>query len=253
MSCCYACDPCSNDSWRAGDFRHCRLRFHALLARIHRLTSPHARLPRRGDLSCLACLIYWPVRRTIFPRLDEPLLQHAKGGRVIIMSGYCVVTADGIRARFFCLERTPLPEVDGGPFLAEEPEALINTEADMPGRELFSDTKTGRNAGNGMAHSYDDHRTQHMEEIKRRFAKLVVDEALRLAERRKPKILVLAAEKQMLGYLRTAMHTLPKAPVAAGTAAAPRLGRRGTGATPAGGELRDSSASVSRHSASDVE
>jgi len=128
------------------------------------------------------------------------------------MSGYCVVTADGIRARFFCLERTALPEVDGGPFLAEEPEALINTEADMSGRELFSDTKTGRNAGNGMAHGYDDHRTQHMEEIKRRFAKLVVDEALRLAERRKPKILVLAAEKQMLGYLRTAMHTLPKAP-----------------------------------------
>lgn len=127
------------------------------------------------------------------------------------MSGYCVVTADGIRARFFCLERTALPEVDGGPFLAEEPEALINTEADMPGRELFSDTKTGRNTAHGMAHSYDDHRTQHMEETKRRFAKLVVDEALRLAERRKPKILVLAAEKQMLGYLRTAMQTLPKA------------------------------------------
>src|SRR3569623_208998 len=129
-----------------------------------------------------------------------------QGGRVIIMSGYCVVTADGIRARYFCLERTALPEGDGGHFLEEEPEALINTEADMSGRELYSDTKTGRNAGNGMAHGYDDNRKQHMEEIKRRFSKLSFDEDLILALRLKPKILVLSAEKHMFGYLRTAIH-----------------------------------------------
>lgn len=127
------------------------------------------------------------------------------------MGGYCVVTLDGTRARFFCLEKSELPGVVAGPNLVEEPEALINTEGDMPGRELFSDTKTGRNAEMGMAHGYDDHRDQHVDEIKRRFAKQVAAEALKLAGRHKPRTLVLAAEKQMLGFLRGALHVPPKA------------------------------------------
>lgn len=127
------------------------------------------------------------------------------------MNAYCVVTVDGIRARFFCLEKSEQPGVAAGPHLVEQPEALINTEGDMPDRELFSDTKTGRNAAHGMAHSYDDHREQHADEIKRRFAKQVAEEALKLAARHKPRTLVLAAEKQMLGFLRNALNVPPKA------------------------------------------
>lgn len=127
------------------------------------------------------------------------------------MNAYCVVAVDGIRARFFCLEKAERPGVAPGPNLVEQPEALINTEGDMPSRDLFSDTQTGRNAAHGMSHSYDDHRDQHADEVQRRFAKQVAEAALKLAERHKPRTLVLAAEKQMLGFLRSALHVPPKA------------------------------------------
>jgi len=127
------------------------------------------------------------------------------------MSDYCVVTVDGVRARFFYLEPVGQPAVESGPNLVEHREALINTESELSGRELWSDTKTGRNAASGMAHGYDDHRDQHAEEFKRRFAKQVADEAVQLAQRQGAKKLILAAEKQMLGYLRNALHVSPKA------------------------------------------
>ena len=129
------------------------------------------------------------------------------------MHEHCVVTVDGTRARFFCLERPEVPDVASGPFLVEQSEALINTEVDMPGRELWTNAKSGRRPGGGntAAHGIDDHRDQHHEEFKRRFAKLIVEQALRLAERRKARELVLVAEKQMLGYLRNALQIPPKA------------------------------------------
>lgn len=134
------------------------------------------------------------------------------GRQVVMKHEYCVVTVDGTRARFFCLERPELKEMVSWPQLVEESEALINTEVDIPGRELFSDSKSGRMAApNGMAHGYDDHRAQHSDEVRRRFAKLVADELLRLAERRRPQTVVLAADQQMLGFLRGAIHVPPKA------------------------------------------
>lgn len=127
------------------------------------------------------------------------------------MNACCVVTVDGTRARFFSLEKSPRPAVEAGPLLVEQEEALINTEHEMSGRELWSDTKSGRNAANGMAHGYDDHRTQHVDEIQRRFAKRVAEQAVRFAERTGAKNLILAAEKQMLGFLRGALQVPPKA------------------------------------------
>lgn len=127
------------------------------------------------------------------------------------MSDYCVVSVDGTRARFFTLEPARQPAVESGPTLVEAGEALVNPEAEMSGRELWSDTKTGRNAANGMAHGYDDHRDQHADEFKRRFAKLVAEQAVQIAERKKVKNLVVVAEKQMLGFLRNEIRIPPKA------------------------------------------
>lgn len=127
------------------------------------------------------------------------------------MSDYCVVTVDGARARFFCVEPVQQPALESGPRLVEDREALINTELELSGRALWSDTKTGRNAANGMAHGYDDHRDQHTEEFKRRFAKQVADEAVQLAQLKGAKKLIVTAEKQMLGYLRNSLHISPKA------------------------------------------
>ena len=127
------------------------------------------------------------------------------------MSDYCVVAVDGARARFFCLEPAQQPALESGPKLVEDREALINTELELSGRDLWSDNKTGRNAANGMAHGYDDHRDQHTEEFKRRFAKQVADEAVQHAQLKGAKKLIVTAEKQMLGYLRNALHVSPKA------------------------------------------
>jgi protein required for attachment to host cells len=122
------------------------------------------------------------------------------------MSDYCVVTVDSARARVFTLEAARQPRVESGPALVEQGEDLINAEAHLPGRELWSDSSAG-----GESHTYDDHRDKHGDEFKRRFAKLVAGQALKLAERNKVKNLVVVAEKQMLGFLRNEMQLSPKA------------------------------------------
>ncbi len=120
------------------------------------------------------------------------------------MSDYVVVVADGARARFFSLEEAPIGE--GGPNLIEH-EDLVNPEAEMAGRELYTDEKSGRNKapGGGPAHGYDDHRERHNEEIEQRFAKNVAAEAVQRVKRHGAVKLILVADKRMLGMLRSAL------------------------------------------------
>ncbi len=131
------------------------------------------------------------------------------------MSDYYVVVADGARARFFSLEAASDLGVAGGPNLVEQND-LANSEAEAAGKELFSDMKSGRNAGpmGSGAHGYDDHRSQHMDEVERRFARRVVDIALNGAGAHHAEHLVLVAEKRMLGHLR---DELPKPAIGAAT------------------------------------
>ncbi len=125
------------------------------------------------------------------------------------MNGYCVVTADGGRARLFTLEPARYPEVESGPSLVEQRD-LVDIEQETAGAELWTSTKSGRNRapGGGPAHGYDDHRSQHRAESERRFARQVAQEAMRLAQAHAARTIVLAAEKRMLGFLRTALDPL---------------------------------------------
>ena len=127
------------------------------------------------------------------------------------MSDYCVVSMDGARARFFTLEPARQPAVESGPHLVEAGEDLVNPEAELRGGELWSDTDTGRNTSAGMAHGYDDHRDQHVEEYRRRFAHRVAEQAVRFAQQNQAKSLVMVAEKQMLGLLRSELQLPAKA------------------------------------------
>src|SRR3569833_1716713 len=129
------------------------------------------------------------------------------------MNAYCVVTVDGIRARFFCLEKSEQTGIGASQYLVEQPEALINTELDMPVREFWTDARSGRRPAGGHmpGHGVDEHREQHTDEMRRRFAKQIAEETLKLTERYKPHTLVLAAEKQMLGFLRNALNVPPMA------------------------------------------
>ncbi len=127
------------------------------------------------------------------------------------MSEYCVVVADGARARFFTLEPVESPGTESGPNLVERKD-LVNPEQRAHSAQLWSDAKTGRNrvAGSGQAHGYDDHRTRHAAEFKRRFARNVAQEAARVVQTNGAKNLILVAQKRMLGFLRDELDTLLK-------------------------------------------
>jgi protein required for attachment to host cells len=127
------------------------------------------------------------------------------------MSEYCVVVADGSRARFFSLDPVDFPEVEGGPRLTEQAD-IINPERDLPQRELFSSAKTirSRPALGGSTHGVDDHRAQHEDEFERRFARQVAAEAVRIAQANKSRYVVLAAQPRMLGFLRQEIDVVLK-------------------------------------------
>jgi protein required for attachment to host cells len=127
------------------------------------------------------------------------------------MSDYSVVVVDGARARFFTLEPADSPETEGGPNLVERRD-LVNPEQKIHSGHLWSDAKTGRNraGGGGQAHGYDDHREQHVDEFKRRFAREIAQEAARVAQDNNARNIVLVAQKRMLGFLRSELDPLLK-------------------------------------------
>jgi len=117
---------------------------------------------------------------------------------------YCIMVADGTRARLFTLDGgiTSPP----GPDLVEH-EDLANPEHKLAGREKYSTTRTGGsvNPQNGQAHGYDDHRDKEEREHERRFAHDIAGHAVALAQRQQAHQLVVVAEKRMLGHLREAL------------------------------------------------
>ena len=121
------------------------------------------------------------------------------------MSEYCIVVAEGSRARFFTLEPADIPELESGPNLVEHV-ALANPEHQAHNGALWSETRAGRNrTAHGAAHGYDDHRQQHSAEMERRFARNVVCELDRMARGNGTRKIVICAEKQMLGFLRSSI------------------------------------------------
>jgi protein required for attachment to host cells len=119
------------------------------------------------------------------------------------MSDYCVVVADGARARFFTLEPAEVPELESGPTLVER-EDLVHLEKEMAAKDLYSDLKGGRQRApaGGPAHSFDDHREDQSNEHDRRFARLVAEQASRLVQEARARHLVVVAQRRTLGLIR---------------------------------------------------
>jgi protein required for attachment to host cells len=119
-------------------------------------------------------------------------------------NNYCIMVADGTRARLFTLDAgaTAVP----GPDLVEH-EDLANPEHKLAGRDKYSTTRTGSNLNpqKGPAHGYDDHRDKEEREHERRFAHDIAGRAVALAQRQQAQHLVVVAEKRMLGLLREAV------------------------------------------------
>ncbi|WP_290653410.1 host attachment protein [Aquisalimonas sp.] len=127
------------------------------------------------------------------------------------MSHYCVVVAEGSRARFFTVEPPELPELQSGPDLIER-KTMNNPDHQSHGEDLLADVRSGRNRpANGPGHGYDDHRDQYDAECERRFAREIAQELDTMTRRNGTRRVVLCAEKRMLGFLRpTLQHAIPK-------------------------------------------
>jgi len=127
------------------------------------------------------------------------------------MSHFLVAVINGTKARLLTLEPVELPEYESGPHLMEQ-EGLLSAAKETPGQELWSSAKTGRNRGvAGHAHSYDDHRENHMLEFERRFAQTIANKIVELADTSQVQQLLLIAEPQILGLMRESlMPILPK-------------------------------------------
>lgn len=127
------------------------------------------------------------------------------------MSRYCVVVAEGSRARFFTVEKPEIPELESGPDLVEQ-KTMANPEHKAHGDDLLADPRAGRNrSGGGPSHGYDDHREDYDDECERRFAREIAQELDSMARANGTRRVVLCAEKRMLGFLRSTVHdNLPK-------------------------------------------
>lgn len=127
------------------------------------------------------------------------------------MNQSIVTVIDGIRARFFTLEPAQSPEYESGPNLIEQ-DCLTNTVKELQGKDLWANTKTGRNRGSrSQGHGYDDHRQNHLNEFERGFAKEIVTKILDLVQTQRTTQIILVAEPQILGLVREALTDhLPK-------------------------------------------
>ena len=128
-----------------------------------------------------------------------------------LMRQYLVAVINGTKARFFSLKPVELKGYEAGPNLVEH-ESLLSIEKEMQGQDLWANTKTGRNRGtSGQAHSYNDHRNNHMVEFEKRFAHSIAGRIADLSKIYEAQQLILVAEPQILGLMREVMSSgLPR-------------------------------------------
>ncbi|MGV2829947.1 host attachment protein [Myxosarcina sp. GI1(2024)] len=125
------------------------------------------------------------------------------------MSKFVIVVVNRTQARFFTLDTAELDlSVVETVAKLRERQGLLNSVAELQGQELWANTKTGRNRGTrGQAHSYDDHRQDHMLEFDRQFAQKITNRIAHLLESEQARQLILVAEPQFLGLMRETLKS----------------------------------------------
>jgi protein required for attachment to host cells len=125
-------------------------------------------------------------------------------------SEVCVITVDASRARFFALEVTDAPPHGRLTRLVEVAD-LANAGRRQREGEMFSSSRPGLNSApggfssRGVQHGTDDRRTDHIDELDRRFAVDIADELSRQVAKLDAQRAVIVANPTMLGQLRTAL------------------------------------------------
>lgn len=115
----------------------------------------------------------------------------------------CVVVADGGRARVFVVENEVGPDLADYPHLIEQ-EGLVNAAVGVDAREHSDDHGTGRRTmfRAGPTHGYEDRWDREAIRLKRKFAREVAEEALKIAMEAGVLQVLLVAEPRMLGLMR---------------------------------------------------
>jgi len=121
------------------------------------------------------------------------------------MTNCCVVVAEGSRARFFTLEQSDIPELEGGPDLVEH-DSMLNTEHRVPQDQIYADSGGRNRSPGGPSHAYDEHRDQHDADTEQRFARDIAGRLAELIKHSGARRAFLCAEKRMLGFLRPALQ-----------------------------------------------
>lgn len=118
------------------------------------------------------------------------------------MTRTSIIVVDGAHARFFTLEIPEEPRVDGGARLLETQD-LVNPDADIPERLQFSDRMGRAHASpGGASHALDDGRGRHRQELARRWARRLLDEAEHFVGREQSARVLLVGGPPLLGLLR---------------------------------------------------
>jgi protein required for attachment to host cells len=120
------------------------------------------------------------------------------------MTNSCVVVAEGARARFFTLESSDVPDLEGGPDLVEH-DSLINPEHRARQDQIYADSSGRNRTPGGQGQIYDEHRDQHNANTEKRFAREIAERIDQLGCRAGARRAFLCAEKRMLGFLRTSL------------------------------------------------
>ncbi len=118
------------------------------------------------------------------------------------MADYLIVVVNRVKARFFTLEQVNYPKHASSPRI-NETFTLTNPDAMLQPKELYTDVKPGRGSApkGGSVHGYEDNRSSHMEELRRRFAVKVSARIRSLVKQNDYKTIVVAPSAKMRRFL----------------------------------------------------
>jgi protein required for attachment to host cells len=119
------------------------------------------------------------------------------------MDKFCVVVANGAKARWLFLEKAagssgrPTNRLLFG-------EGLINHESKLTGSVLLSSSRSRQHVApcGGQTHTYDDHRQKLEAEYEKQFAGKITDRIVEVTQAQEVSQLVMIADPRMLELLR---------------------------------------------------
>jgi protein required for attachment to host cells len=126
--------------------------------------------------------------------------------------GFCVIAADGSRARFFLAEESDAPRA---PLKLVERETLENPDLQTLGRSVTGRprTETNTNREAGPVHPMGAQRERHRVELERRYALRIAGLVGRITHGWKGGTVLLVADAKLLGLVREPLRKVLPAKV----------------------------------------